>query len=41
MALEKRPFGQTGEEVTIIGLGGAGLYKHSFSEGMATVHPPL
>jgi aryl-alcohol dehydrogenase-like predicted oxidoreductase len=41
MALEKRPFGQTGEEVTVIGLGGAGLYKHSFAEGVATVHRAL
>ena len=39
--LEKRPYGRTGEQVTIIGLGGAGLYKHSFTEGVATVHRAL
>lgn len=41
MPLEKRPYGRTGEQVTIIGLGGAGLYKHSFTEGVATVHRAL
>lgn len=41
MPLEKRPYGQTGEEVTVIGLGGAGLYNHSFAEGVATVHRAL
>ena len=41
MPLERRPYGKTGEEVTVIGLGGAGLYKHSFTEGVATVHRAL
>ena len=41
MALEKRPYGQTGDRVTVIGLGGAGLYKHSFTEGVATVQRAL
>ena len=41
MTLETRPYGQTGEDVTVIGLGGAGLYNHSFTEGVATVHRAL
>ena len=41
MPLETRPYGQTGEKVSVIGLGGAGLYNHSFAEGVATVHRAL
>ncbi len=35
--LERRPYGRTGEQVTVIGLGGAYLDKHSLSDGIATV----
>ena len=41
MALETRPYGNTGEEVTVIGLGGARLYRESFTEGVATVRRAL
>ena len=41
MALETHPYGKTGEEVTVVGLGGGGLYKHSFAEGVATVRRAL
>ena len=37
IALEHRSFGRTGEKVSVIGLGGAGLYKHSYEQGVATV----
>ncbi|MXX53275.1 MAG: aldo/keto reductase [Dehalococcoidia bacterium] len=40
-ALEQRPFGRTGEKVSVIGLGGAGLYKHSYDLGVATVKHAL
>ena len=41
MGLETRPYGKTGEEVTVIGLGGAFLNKYSFEDGVATVHRAL
>ena len=41
MALETRPYGQKGDVVSVIGLGGAGLYQSSFADGVATVHPAL
>ncbi|MXY22072.1 MAG: hypothetical protein F4Y49_12160 [Dehalococcoidia bacterium] len=40
-ALEQRPFGRTGEKVSVIGLGGAALYKHSYELGVATVKHAL
>jgi len=40
-ALENRPFGHQGERVTVIGLGGAELAKHSLAEGVATVRRAL
>ena len=40
-AIETRPYGNTGERVTVIGLGGAPLGKHSFASGVATVHRAL
>ena len=39
--LEQRPFGRTGEIVSVIGLGGAALYKHSYELGVATVKHAL
>ena len=39
--IETRPFGDTGERVTTLGLGGAGLPRHSFGEGVATVRRAL
>ncbi len=39
--LEQRPFGRTGEKVSVIGLGGAALYKHSYELGVATVKRAL
>lgn len=39
--LEQRPFGRTGEHVSVIGLGGAALYKHSYEQGVATVKHAL
>ena len=39
--LEQRPFGRTGERVSVIGLGGAALYKHSYELGLATVKHAL
>ena len=41
IALEHRSFGCTGEKVSVIGLGGAGLYKHSYEQGVATVKHAL
>ena len=41
MALETRPYGNTGDRVTVIGLGGTSLNKHSFNDGVATVHRAL
>ena len=39
--LERRPYGCTGEQVSIIGLGGSFLHKHSFDQGVATVRHAL
>lgn len=39
--LEQRLFGNTGEKVTVIGLGGAFVYKHSFEQGVETVKHAL
>jgi aryl-alcohol dehydrogenase-like predicted oxidoreductase len=39
--LEQRRFGRTGEHVSVIGLGGAALYKHSYEQGVATVRHAL
>jgi L-galactose dehydrogenase len=39
--LERRPYGSTGQEVTVIGLGGGSLAKHSLDEGVATVRRAL
>ena len=39
--LERRPFGRTGEMVSLIGLGGAALHKHSYQHGLATVKHAL
>ena len=41
MALETRPYGHAGDSVTVIGLGGTSLFKHSFNDGVATVHRAL
>ena len=40
-SLERRPSGQTGEQVTVLGLGGACLDKYSFTDGVATVRLAL
>ena len=40
-AIEKHPYGNTGERVTVVGLGGAGLGKYSFTDGVATVRRAL
>ena len=39
--LEQRPFGRTGKNVSVIGLGGAALYKHSYELGVETVKRAL
>jgi len=39
--LELRPYGRTNEQVTVIGLGGGYLDKHSLADGIATVHRAL
>lgn len=39
--LEYRPFGSTGERVSVIGLGGANLDNYSFADGVATVRRAL
>ena len=39
--LEQRPFGQDGEQVTAVSLGGCGLPRVSFADGVATVHRAL
>ena len=39
--LEQRPFGRTGEQVTAISLGGVGLPRVSFADGVATVQRAL
>ena len=41
MALETRSYGQVGDNVSVIGLGGTSLSKHSFNDGVATVHRAL
>ena len=40
-SLEQRPFGRTGERVTALSLGGCGLPRVSFADGVATVHRAL
>ena len=39
--LEQHPFGRTGEMVSVIGLGGAALHKHSYQHGLDTVKHAL
>ncbi|MAG37377.1 MAG: hypothetical protein CL878_14175 [Dehalococcoidia bacterium] len=39
--LERRPFGETGEQATVIGLGGAALAKYSLADGVATARRAL
>jgi predicted aldo/keto reductase-like oxidoreductase len=39
--IESRPYGSTGERVTILGLGCGALAKHSFAQGVATVRRAL
>ena len=39
--LEQRLFGRTGETVSVIGLGGAALHKHSYQHGLDTVKHAL
>ena len=39
--LDSRPYGETGEQVTVLGLGGACLDKYSFNDGVATVQRAL
>ena len=39
--LEQRPFGQYGKQVTAVSLGGCGLPRVSFADGVATVHRAL
>ena len=41
MALETRPYGNTGDRVTVIGQGGVFLNEHSYAEGVATVRRAL
>ena len=39
--LEQRPFGRTGDMVSVIELGGAALHKHGYQHGVDTVkHAP-
>ncbi len=40
-AIERRPYGRTEEHVTVLGLGGGSLDKHSFADGVATVRRAL
>ncbi|MAG37376.1 MAG: hypothetical protein CL878_14170 [Dehalococcoidia bacterium] len=40
-AIATRPLGRTGEQATVVGLGGAGLPRQSFADGVATVHRAL
>ena len=40
-ALEQRPLGRTGDQVTTLSLGGCGLPRVSFAEGVATVQRAL
>jgi len=39
--LEKRPYGKTGEHVSVLGLGGGYLNKYSYMDGVATVRRAL
>ena len=39
--LEQRPYGDTGEQVTAIGLGGAFIAQQSYADGVATVRRAL
>ncbi len=39
--LEKRRYGKTGEQVTVLGLGGGSLNKYSYDDGVATVRHAL
>ena len=39
--ISQRPLGQTGEQTTVVGLGGARLANHSFATGVATVRRAL
>ena len=39
--LEKRRYGKTGEQVTVVGLGGGSLNKYSYEDGVATVRHAL
>lgn len=39
--MEHRPYGQTGTQTSLIGLGGAYLTASSFADGVATVHRAL
>ena len=39
--MEKRPFGNTGEQVSVIGLGSGFLNYHSYDDGLATVRRAL
>ena len=41
MALETRSYGHAGDKLTVIGLGGTSLSKHSLDDGVATVHRAL
>ena len=41
MVLETRPYGDAGDQVAVIGLGGTSLSKHSLDDGVATVHRAL
>ena len=41
MALDTRSYGHSGDRVTVIGLGGTSLSKHSLDDGVATVHRAL
>ena len=39
--MEKRPYGKTGEQVSVIGLGSGFINCHSFTDGVATVRRAL
>jgi L-galactose dehydrogenase len=39
--MQQRPYGKTGEQTSIIGLGGAYLTASSFADGVATVHKAI
>ncbi len=40
-SLAQRPYGKTGEKVTVIGLGGGALARHGLADGVATVRRAL